>query len=91
LGSKAQSAITLLASTSRTALKLFIKGRFLSQELTGFQRHAAELVKAIDGLVASDRLPAALRGAERQLLVHGETSGVINRKRGCEAHQIVSA
>ncbi|MGY3508840.1 glycosyltransferase involved in cell wall biosynthesis [Bradyrhizobium sp. USDA 3051] len=61
-----------------TKLKLFINGRFLSQKLTGVQRYAAELVKAIDALLASDQSPAALRGAEWQLLVPSETCEAIN-------------
>jgi hypothetical protein len=40
------------------------------------QRYAAELVKAIDALLASDQLPAAL--AEWRLLVPSETSEAIN-------------
>lgn len=49
-------------------LKLFINGRFLSQKLTGVQRYAAEMVKAIDALLASEQTPAALRNADWQLL-----------------------
>lgn len=49
-------------------LKLFINGRFLSQKLTGVQRYAAEMVKAIDALLASEQTPASLRNADWQLL-----------------------
>jgi glycosyltransferase involved in cell wall biosynthesis len=49
-------------------LKIFINGRFLSQRLTGVQRYAAEMVKAIDRLLASGQCPGALRDAEWQLL-----------------------
>ncbi|MDE5446982.1 glycosyltransferase [Bradyrhizobium sp. CSA207] len=62
-------------------MKLFINGRFLSQKLTGVQRYAAEMVKAIDSLLASDQSPASLRAAEWQLLVPGETSEVLNLTR----------
>ena len=52
-----------------TNLTFFINGRFLSQALTGVQRYAAEIVKAIDRLLESGRFPARLHGAEWQLLV----------------------
>ncbi len=47
----------------------FINGRFLSQALTGVQRYAAEIVKAIDRALASGRFPARLHDTEWQLLV----------------------
>ncbi|MFT4115748.1 glycosyltransferase family 4 protein [Bradyrhizobium sp.] len=47
----------------------FINGRFLSQALTGVQRYAAEIVKAMDRALASGRFPARLHDAEWQLLV----------------------
>jgi glycosyltransferase involved in cell wall biosynthesis len=62
-------------------LKLFINGRFLSQKLTGVQRYAAEMVKAIDALLASEHSPASLRQAEWQLLAPSEASEAINLTR----------
>ena len=50
-------------------MKIFINGRFLSQKITGVQRYAAEMVKAVDSLLVSERSPAALREADWQLLV----------------------
>lgn len=49
-------------------LKFFINGRFLSQKITGVQRYAAEMVKGIDALLASEQTPASLRDADWQLL-----------------------
>jgi glycosyltransferase involved in cell wall biosynthesis len=49
-------------------LKIIINGRFLSQSLTGVQRYAAEIVKATDRLLSSGQAPAALAGAEWQLV-----------------------
>ena len=71
---KSRPTLCGIDNPNGTKLKLFINGRFLSQKLTGVQRYAAELVKAIDALLASDQLPAALKGAEWQLLVPNETS-----------------
>jgi glycosyltransferase involved in cell wall biosynthesis len=62
-------------------LKLFINGRFLSQNLTGVQRYAAEMVKAIDALLVSDQLPASLRQAEWELLVPSNTSETLRLDR----------
>lgn len=50
-------------------MKFFINGRFLSQKLTGVQRYAAEIVRAVDRLLSCEQCPAELRGAEWQLLV----------------------
>lgn len=55
-------------------LKIFINGRFLSQKLTGVQRYAAEMVKAIDLLLASEQIPASLRHADWQLLTPADAS-----------------
>lgn len=55
-------------------LKIFINGRFLSQKLTGVQRYAAEMVKAIDVLLASEQTPASLRHADWQLLTPSDAS-----------------
>lgn len=52
----------------RSALKLSINGRFLSQSLTGVQRYAAEMVKAMDCLLASGEAPRQLLDAEWQIL-----------------------
>lgn len=49
-------------------LKFFINGRFLAQKLTGVQRYAAEMVKAIDALLTTNHVPAWLRQADWQLL-----------------------
>jgi len=51
----------------------FINGRFLSQALTGVQRYAAEMVKAIDRALASGRFPARLHDSQWQLLVPPDT------------------
>ncbi|UWU88374.1 glycosyltransferase family 4 protein [Bradyrhizobium yuanmingense] len=55
-------------------MKFFINGRFLSQKLTGVQRYAAEMVKAIDVLLASEQIPASLRNADWQLLKPADAS-----------------
>ncbi|MET3841199.1 glycosyltransferase family 1 protein [Bradyrhizobium sp. OAE829] len=49
-------------------MKIFINGRFLSQSLTGVQRYAAEMVKAMDRLLASGQAAQPLLAAEWQLL-----------------------
>lgn len=49
-------------------MKLSINGRFLSQSLTGVQRYAAEIVKAMDRLLASGEAPRQLLDAEWQVL-----------------------
>ena len=49
-------------------MKLSINGRFLSQSLTGVQRYAAEIVKAMDHLLASGEAPQQLLDAEWQIL-----------------------
>lgn len=50
-------------------MKVSINGRFLSQSLTGVQRYAAEMVKAMDSLLASGAAPSQLLDAEWQILV----------------------
>ncbi|WP_426610883.1 glycosyltransferase family 4 protein [Bradyrhizobium sp. McL0616] len=50
-------------------MKLSINGRFLSQSLTGVQRYAAEIVKAMDRLLTSGQAPQQLLAAEWQILV----------------------
>lgn len=55
-------------------MKIFINGRFLSQKLTGVQRYAAEMVKAIDALLASEQTSASLRNADWQLLTPADAT-----------------
>jgi glycosyltransferase involved in cell wall biosynthesis len=62
-------------------LKLFINGRFLSQKLTGVQRYAAEMVKAVDSLLVSDRCPPVLRDADWQLLIPADASETVGLSR----------
>jgi glycosyltransferase involved in cell wall biosynthesis len=45
-------------------LKVFINGRFLSHSLTGVERYALEMVRAIDGLVSSGEAPEPFGQAE---------------------------
>ena len=63
-------------------MKFFINGRFLSQKLTGVQRYAAEMVKAIDALLASEQTAASLRNADWQLLTPADAS------EGLDLHRI---
>ena len=49
-------------------MKIFINGRFLSQSLTGVQRYAAEMVKAMDRLLAAGEAAQPLLEAEWLLL-----------------------
>ena len=49
-------------------MKIFINGRFLSQKLTGVQRYAAEIVKAMDGLLAAGCSSTPLHSAEWTVL-----------------------
>ena len=60
--------------THGSQLKFFINGRFLSQKITGVQRYAAEMVKAIDALLASEHTAASLRNADWQLLTPADAS-----------------
>lgn len=59
-------------------LKIFINGRFLSQSLTGVQRYAAEMVKAIDRMLASGEAPRSLGDAEWQLLAPPNATAAID-------------
>lgn len=61
-----------------TNLTISINGRFLSQALTGVQRYAAEIVKAIDRALASGRFPARLHDCEWQLLVPPDVREVLH-------------
>jgi glycosyltransferase involved in cell wall biosynthesis len=47
---------------------VFINGRFLSQPVSGVQRFAAEIVKAIDQLIDRRQMPERLSGANWTLL-----------------------
>jgi glycosyltransferase involved in cell wall biosynthesis len=58
-------------------VKIFLNGRFLSQSLTGVQRYAVEMVRAIDGLLVSGEAAAALRQAEWELLTPPDASSTI--------------
>jgi glycosyltransferase involved in cell wall biosynthesis len=49
-------------------LDVFINGRFLSQSMSGVQRYASELVKAIDRLVGANELPGSVRDARWTML-----------------------
>ncbi|MBR0810942.1 glycosyltransferase family 4 protein [Bradyrhizobium diazoefficiens] len=62
-------------------MKFFINGRFLSQKLTGVQRYAAEIVKAIDAELASEQTPASLRNADWQLLTPEDASADLHLER----------
>lgn len=62
-------------------LKFLINGRFLSQKLTGVQRYAAEIVKAIDAQLASEQTPASLRNADWQLLTPADASEELELER----------
>ncbi|MCK1718744.1 glycosyltransferase family 4 protein [Bradyrhizobium sp. 141] len=62
-------------------MKFFINGRFLSQKLTGVQRYAAEIVKAIDAQLASEQTPASLRNADWQLLTPVDASEDLHLER----------
>ena len=48
-------------------MRVALNGRFLSQQVTGVQRHARELVRALDGLL--DRDPRAALGTEFSVLM----------------------
>src|SRR5689334_11636626 len=63
---------------SSTHQKISINGRFLSQALTGVQRYAAEIVKAIDRALVSGRFPARLHDCEWQLLVPPDARDVLH-------------
>lgn len=53
---------------------IYINGRFLSQALTGVQRYAAELVKAIDAMLVAGEVPPALAQARFTLLLPPDAS-----------------
>lgn len=67
--------------TSAKELKIFINGRFLSQKLTGVQRYAAEMVKAIDALLASNQSHPSLQQVEWQLLAPNDASETLELER----------
>ena len=58
-------------------LKIFINGRFLSQKLTGVQRYAAEIVKAMDRLLVAGEVSAPLCSAEWNVLAPVDASEAI--------------
>lgn len=60
---------------------IFINGRFLSQALTGVQRYAAELVTAMDGLIASGEVPPSLAEARFILLSPPDASQALTLER----------
>ncbi len=62
-------------------MKIFINGRFLSQNLTGVQRYAAEIVKAVDGLLASGQVSAPLSAAEWTVLAPPDASETLALKK----------
>lgn len=62
-------------------MKIFINGRFLSQSLTGVQRYAAEMVRAMDRLLISGDAPRALVETEWQLLLPPDANVTIDLKR----------
>lgn len=51
-----------------------INGRFLAQPLTGVQRFARELTRALDRAIASGQVPDALRGADWRLVVPADAT-----------------
>ena len=59
-------------------MKILINGRFLSQSLTGVQRYAAEMVKAMDRLLAAGEAPQPLLDAEWQLLTPPNAKAVLD-------------
>ncbi|MFB9268753.1 glycosyltransferase family 4 protein [Bradyrhizobium erythrophlei] len=61
-------------------MKIFINGRFLSQKLTGVQRYAAEIVKAMDGLLASGQVSDTLSAAEWTVLAPPDASETLALK-----------
>ena len=62
-------------------MKLSINGRFLTQSLTGVQRYAAEIVKAMDRLLASGKAAQQLLDAEWQILVPPEAQTLAGLQR----------
>jgi glycosyltransferase involved in cell wall biosynthesis len=73
--------VSHVSSLQSVSLKIFINGRFLSQQLTGVQRYAAEMVKAIDQLLSSGQTTEALLEAEWQLLMPGDANVKIELNR----------
>ena len=57
-------------ASKKMPLKIFINGRFLSQSLTGVQRYAAEMVKAMDRLLASGEVDQASLSGRILLRIH---------------------
>ena len=62
-------------------MKISINGRFLSQSMTGVQRYAAEMVKAIDQLLSSGNAPPRLLDAKWCILAPPNAKGSIELRR----------
>jgi glycosyltransferase involved in cell wall biosynthesis len=62
-------------------LKIGINGRFLCQPLTGVQRYAAEMVKAMDRLLDCGHAPSTLLDAEWKLFVPPHAADVFDLRR----------
>jgi glycosyltransferase involved in cell wall biosynthesis len=65
-------------ASKKMPLKIFINGRFLSQSITGVQRYAAEMVKAMDHLLASGEAPQPLLKAEWRILAPPNATAAID-------------
>ncbi len=72
--------LTAYTTTGDPHLNVFINGRFLSQPLTGVQRYAAEMVRAIDKLLFEGKAPAALANHSWRLLTPADTTSVLDLK-----------
>lgn len=59
-------------------LNVYLNGRFLTQNITGVQRYASEMIQALDGLIGEGQGPNAFRSAKVVLL----TPGSIDRDLG---------
>jgi glycosyltransferase involved in cell wall biosynthesis len=64
----------------RFVLDVFINGRFLSQSMSGVQRYASELVKAMDKLVGTDALPRSVRDARWTMLTPPNATATLDLK-----------
>ena len=62
-------------------MRIFINGRFLSQSMTGVQRYAAEMVKAIDQSLSSGRAPSELLDADWQVLTPDDARSSLDLRR----------
>ncbi|MBK5565941.1 glycosyltransferase family 1 protein [Ensifer sp. SSB1] len=57
-----------------------INGRFLTQPLTGVQRFAREMTRALDARIASGQVPHALKGVRWRLLAPGNAADDLGLK-----------